>query len=155
MRIIAKSISLVRAADGVVAHQCNCLTRGAAKGVAATIFRAFPYADIYKKRSRDDIPGAAVVKRPFPAMQGYPVVVNLLSQRYPGPAERDDDTPEERLAWLHLALTDAVRQLGGGIHKIFIPYKMAAGMAGGDWSRILKVLERHERNGIEFALCLW
>ncbi|MCI0660303.1 MAG: hypothetical protein L0220_04445 [Acidobacteria bacterium] len=39
-----------------VAHQCNCYSRSGA-GLASTIFKAFPWADVYSNRSehRNDV----------------------------------------------------------------------------------------------------
>jgi O-acetyl-ADP-ribose deacetylase (regulator of RNase III) len=41
--------NLLDATEQYIAHQCNC-TSTTAKGLAATLFRRYPYADIYRER---------------------------------------------------------------------------------------------------------
>lgn len=155
MRIIAKNIATVRAVDGFVAHQCNCTTQGKAAGVAALIFREFEYSDIYKKRKKPDDPGLARLKRPYPAMPGYPTVINLMAQYYPGEPNLIDDAAQKRLQWLDEALFDMSFQIGPGAHKIFIPYKMGCRLGGGNWGAVSEVLSKAEKAyGIEFICCV-
>jgi hypothetical protein len=155
MKIIPKNISLIRAVDGFVAHQCNCVHQGKAAGVAALIFRTFRYSDIYKKRSGDDTPGTAIIKHPYPAMQGYPTVINLMAQKFPGQPIISDG-PEERRQWLMESIASALKQLGPGAHKIFIPYLMGCRLAGGSWDIVSGVLGFFEKYAeVEFTCCVW
>lgn len=155
MKIISKNIALVRAVDGFIAHQCNCVHQGKAAGVAALIFRTFRYADIYKERKREDTPGVAIIKRAYPAMQGYPTVINLMAQKFPG-GPVVSDGPKEREQWLKESIASALQQLGSGAHKIFIPHMMGCRLAAGSWSMVSRVLEFYEvEAGIEFTCCVW
>jgi hypothetical protein len=53
--------SLLDAKEKYIVHQTNCMSNGAASGIAWSIFQAFPYADIYKNRIDDDHPGSIIV----------------------------------------------------------------------------------------------
>ena len=128
-RVSTVADSIIQADEDYAAHQCNCVIRRPAKGVAQTIFAQWPHADVYLQRKQAnrmiDEPGTASV---------HGRVINLYGQFLPGrpPSrftnyyknqdelqllqERDDmiDSSEERLTWAREALWDADRQLEKG-----------------------------------------
>jgi hypothetical protein len=161
MRIISKDITLVRATDGVVAHQCNCMTVGAAKGVAQEIFRAFPYANIYRITGRNGWIGSADIRKPKQD-KSMPVVVNLMAQYYPGKCVfmSKIETPEDRLKWLDASISDAILRLKSmlwmemEVINLFIPFKMGCRLAGGEWDQVEQVILKHENERVQFTACL-
>ena len=55
---------IAKANDNFTVHQCNCVTP-AAKGLAGTLFKAFPDADVYSSRritNRFDEPGSIDIR---------------------------------------------------------------------------------------------
>lgn len=137
---------------GSVMHQCNCLTKGKAKGVAAEIFKKFPYADIYKERKMADVPGHIAVCEPAKESDG-PIVINLLAQYYPGsPRLSGYDTPEDRAVWFKLCLDKLMdRMVGPAIH---FPFGMGCNLAKGNWSEIISVIESYsEKFNKQFICC--
>ena len=81
--------SLFEAETKYIAHQCNCLTlRGG--HLARAMFQEFPFADIYKSRTRvndwtqsRDKPGSIII-RGNGDDERY--VINMIAQVFPGKA---------------------------------------------------------------------
>lgn len=140
IEFIKKDITTVTAADGFIIHQCNCVTKGAAKGVAAEIFKKFPYANIYKDRKVDDVPGSVIARSPGRA--DGPVVVNLLAQFYPGKpkSKTSFDCVGDRENWLMFSIGKA---LGAVCGKVYFPFGMGCVLAGGDWNRVMEIIEQY------------
>lgn len=135
---------------GSVIHQCNCLTQGKAKGVAAKIFKKFPYSDIYKERKVEDVPGHIAVCHP-PKESDGPVVINLLAQYYPGPPRSGYDTPQDRDTWLRLCLDKLMdRVTGPAIH---FPFEMGCNLAKGNWSETLSLIESYSQKFNKQFIC--
>ncbi len=115
----------------VIGQQCNCVTIGQAKGLAAQIFSRFPYADVYKTRKEGSrsVPGTWSIhgdgeKERF--------VLNLYTQFYPGPAKYTSDSEDLRLRWFQSALTDFFKSRPG--LTMALPHGIGCGLAGGSWS---------------------
>lgn len=150
----SRNIAEIRRREGAVAHQCNCVTRGRAAGVARTIFSAFTYSDIYKNRTLDDLPGTCRVAMPPPGVVGKPIVCNLLSQFFPGAA--DGDEADKRLGWLDSSIKQMLSHPVVRHERVFfIPYRMGCCLGGGDWDEVRQILLANEKNGIEFVCCVW
>jgi hypothetical protein len=134
----AGSLIEVRDRNEVIAHQCNCVTRGRGAGIAREIFRAFPYSDIYAGRRVEDFPGTITVCHPGQKETG-PIVVNLLAQFYPGKPRSGYDTPEDRLSWLSACLLKMLDSVASPVFHF--PFAMGCNLAGGDWAKTLSLME--------------
>lgn len=116
----------------IIAHQCNCVSTGAAGGVARSIFDKFPYADTYSKRKgKEDrskpgtisIHGNGKDKR---------LVMNLYAQYYPGGSKYENDTPELREKWMKECFAK-IYNIRKKIKSIAFPRLMGCAIAGGNW----------------------
>lgn len=129
-----KKGDLLRAKETIIAHQVNC--QGVAGGLAAAVFKKWPYAkkDYMDLTSR--IPG-----KPLLGMAYYTgiqkdghIICNLFGQLNPG-AGHDPKRLEQ-----------ALEQLGNFARirgwSVALPYKISCGIAGGDWEEVLPIIER-------------
>lgn len=115
-----------------IAHQVNVSTKGQATGIAKIIFERYPYADIYKDRIEDDVPGKIDI-----AGDGlfYRGIINMLAQYYPGKGQTDPskfDCYSDRKRWFYECLM-AIADIPN-LHSIAFPYGISCGLAGGDWN---------------------
>lgn len=132
-------------------HQVNCVSRGA-KGLAATLFRVFPWANLYRRGTKR-VPGAVYVDR---GRGGRPGVIHVAGQVNPGKPrsgcgggeEEEEDTAEQRLRWFEYALV-AIGKLpamapgrDGHQPSLAVPWRIGCGLAGGDWRKYLTLLKR-------------
>lgn len=141
----------VRSVDGVIAHQCNCVTSHAA-GVARKIFSAFPYSDSYKDRKVPGEAGTIDVRRPPAGSEHLPAVVNLFAQYYPGKPRDAFDTNDDRNRWRILCLKAMAESLDEGT-MVFVPYRMGCSLAGGNWDEVLEALKGVEGK-IKITICI-
>lgn len=132
--ITIKNGDLLEAKEKVIAHQVNCL--GVAGGLAADVFKKWPYArkdymDITKRLPGKILFGMAY----FTGQQrdGH-IICNLFGQFNPGA----DYNPKK--------LEQALEQLGNFArtmgYSVALPYKLSCGICGGDWDEVLKIIER-------------
>lgn len=132
--ITIKKGDLLQATEKVIGHQVNCL--GVAGGLAADIFKKWPFAksDYYQLTKR--VPGKALFGMAhFTGQQrdGH-IICNLYGQYNPGA----DYNPEK--------LEQALEMLGNTARimnwSVALPYGLSCGICGGDWETVLKIIER-------------
>jgi len=119
-----------------IIHQCNCETRYCG-GLAASIFRRYPYANVYTHRTSKgwyDVPGTISVKGGTSQVRG---VINLFGQRHSSLPNSSDDTYDMRLHWFTCAMK-AVATIPG-ITSVALP-EIGCGLAGGNWSDYFDLL---------------
>lgn len=152
IKTISSSITDIRESGQVIAHQCNCLTTGRAKGVARQIFETFPYSDIYSDRKAPDVPGQIIVRHPE-VNQAGPIVVNLLAQFHPGKPRLHYDTAGDRETWLSFCLKKMLDSVASS--TFYFPFGMGCNLAGGDWGKTIDLMGRiADVSGKEFVFCL-
>jgi uracil-DNA glycosylase len=119
----------------IIAHVCNCTTKGSAKGVANAIFDRYPYADVYKRRKNNDTPGRIRLC----GGKNEKKIVNMFAQKYPGKPNETDDTYELRKKWFEECLMriSTIKNL----RSIAFPCRIGCGLAGGEWSDYQTMLE--------------
>ncbi len=66
-------------------------------------------------------------------------IVNLLGQFYPGPSKWPNDSTQNRLEWFAKALYSFRPQ---DAQKVYLPYKIGCGLAGGDWSAYSALIDK-------------
>jgi O-acetyl-ADP-ribose deacetylase (regulator of RNase III) len=136
---------LLLATEKYIAHQCNCLTQGAA-GVAKAIFDKFPYADTYSNRVEPDVMGTIKI---LGNGQDQRYVINMFAQYYPGRSDYSspspktvsaeiDDTASERRHNFYRCLLRIIKI--ENLESIAFPWKIGCGIAGGDWEYYLGTL---------------
>lgn len=132
--VTIKKGDLLKAKETVIAHQVNCC--GIAGGLAADIFKKWPYA---KKDYTDliqRIPGKILFGMAYFTGQqkdGH-IICNLFGQYNPGA----DYNPQR--------LEQALEQLGNYARarnvSVALPYKLSCGICGGDWDEVQQIIER-------------
>ncbi len=134
-----KTGDLLEATEELIAHQCNCVSQGAA-GIAFYIFKKYPYSNDYAKRiftHKADIPGTIKIHGDG-NLKRY--VLNMYSQYLPGgPNMMDSDTESKRENYFQSCLDKIL--LIHNLKSVAFPYKIGCGIAGGNWNNYLKMLE--------------
>jgi O-acetyl-ADP-ribose deacetylase (regulator of RNase III) len=115
-----------------IAHQCNCLTKKGA-GLSYVMFKKFPHADIYSKRTSKDQPGTIVIR----GSEKERYVINMLAQVCPG-KPRPNDTKQMRIKWFQQCL-EKISEIKD-LDSIAFPHNIGCGLAGGDWKVYEKML---------------
>lgn len=137
MRIVQGS--LLDATEAYLCHQGNCVTLRPA-GLAATLFQAFPYANVYAERTASKItrskPGTIALRG---GSNGKRAVVTLMAQYYPGTARFGNDSTSKRLQWF-VACLDKLAELPMADNGFAFPYLVGCGLAGGSWLAYLDAL---------------
>lgn len=115
-----------------IAHQCNSVSKGSAAGIARVIFDKYPYADIYKDRKEDSVPGTIDIAGDGMFYRG---IINMFSQYYPGKGQDDPskfDCYADRKKWFHQCLM-AIADIKD-LHSVAFPFRIGCNLAGGDWN---------------------
>lgn len=142
--------NLLDATDDWIVHQTNCMS-SRSKGLASSIFRVFPHADVYNNRGRDQ-PGTIAIR----GTQGPDSprgVIAIHGQIYPGPARRWDSR-EMRHGFFRAGLSLIADELGGGISLGF-PFGIGCGLAGGEWSEYQELLQQFARAHPQIEITLY
>lgn len=135
MSLSYKDVDLLLSDAQFLAHQCNCSTR-VARGLAAALFAAHPYADTYACRG-ERRPGTIDVFWPAEG-RGVPGVINCNAQRGPGRPRGRADSAEQRLIWFQECLAQISRL--EGLQSVAFPHNVGCGLAGGDWGAYERLL---------------
>jgi hypothetical protein len=132
--LIIKIGDLLEADEQYICQQCNCSSSNY-KGLSKSIVEAFPWACFYSERNRE--PGTIMIKGD--EKKSERPVIAMFAQRYIGPAKFASDTANMRLIWFEKCL----KQIGEleGLESIAFPYNIGCGLAGGEWSAYLRLLE--------------
>lgn len=144
--ITIKNGDLLKATEGIIAHQVNC--HGVAGGLAQAVFTAWPeagskyHALVNGKRRRaaqmDLLGGNQLV----PQSDGK-IIANLFGQYWPGA----DYRPDILRRCLALLAEDAAI-LG---KSVAIPYGLSCGICGGDWRQVYNMIEE-TMHGVEVTI---
>lgn len=129
---------LLESKSKYIVHQCNCITTSAA-GLAKSLFDKYPYADIYKNRTKDDFPGSIKI-----CGNGIDerFVIAIFGQYGPGKsclANYSYDNKILRLTYFKNAL-ERIKEISN-LESISFPYGIGCGLAGGNWENYLKLIE--------------
>jgi len=125
-----------------IVHQCNCVTWNAAH-LAKTVFRRFPYADIYNPRrgtERHDEPGTIIIRGDGEAER---LVIAVLGQYYPGSPRYPNsakDGSQARQRYFQSGL-DKIAELPD-LHSVAFPWGIGCGAAGGDWPTYHQMIDK-------------
>ncbi|HMP29454.1 MAG TPA: uracil-DNA glycosylase [Saprospiraceae bacterium] len=128
----------------LIVHQCFCTAkRKSAKGLAAKIFKKYPYSNVYCHRNEDSIPGTIEVRGSIKHKERW--VCAIYGQYHPGtPSDKNDDTAKNRRLWFKKAL----KKIGKiqNLRSIAFPYKIGCGLAKGKWSLYEKLISDFASN---------
>jgi hypothetical protein len=138
------SRSLVCADTQYIAHQCNVDTSTSNSG--QTIFRSFPFADIYgghqkgKKvypsDAKSELTAGSIDVRMNP--KEGPHVIAMLAQLDTGMPKEPLDTAENRVKWFQQCLQH-MKALD--MHSVAFPESVGCDTAGGSWPAYKKMIE--------------
>lgn len=126
-------------------HQVNCVTNRAAH-MAAAVFKRYPYADVYSKRTEKDLPGQILVRGNG---EDERRVIGLLGQYYPGHSKypnSNTDGLSARKMFFREALRTMSHELGEKGVTFAFPWTIGCGAAGGDWGAYITMLKEFEKN---------
>lgn len=129
-----KKGDLLKAKETIIAHQVNC--RGVAGGLAAAVFKKWPYAKKDYTDLTSRLPGKTLLgMAQYTGIQkdGH-IVCNLYGQLEPG-ADYRPDRLEQALKQL-----SEFAKIGGW--SVALPWKLSCGICGGDWDEVQKIIER-------------
>lgn len=129
-----KDISILKADETYIMHQCNCITTEA-QGLAKDLFKLYPYANTYIKRKTPSIAGTIDIMKDINCDK---VIINAYAQYYPG-RPKPYESKYQRLCWFKSCL-DKIKECDD-ILEVAIPYNIGCGLAGGDSTSYLKELE--------------
>lgn len=132
---------ILKANVDAIAHQCN-VTSPNVHGVAKFIFDKHPAAHTKHYFGDHSSPELGDIDI-FPITgASYNHVINMYSQRYPGPPNvQHKDSKEYRLKWFRDCLNLIVAKK---IDSVAFPYLIGCGLGGGNWPDYLKELEVFE-----------
>ena len=128
--------NLLDATEEYIAHQCNCVTTQS-KHIAKQIFDKFPYANTYKRRTRDKVTHNTPATIEIMANLKDKHIINMYAQYYPGVSKYIHDSKQLRLEWFKQCL-DKIGERG--IKNVAMPFRIGSGSAGGDWNEYLKLI---------------
>ena len=128
--------NILNATEQYVAHQCNCKTRTNASGVAAAIFAAWPWSEVYLNRTEDGTLGSISVHGNG---ENERFVINMYAQKYPGGPTRYE-SKQFRLNAFTVCLEEIMKI--EGLKSIALPHGVGCGLAGGDWGEYELLLVR-------------
>lgn len=137
-----------------IGHQCNCKSVGVA-GFAKKLFDAFPWANDYMHRqsTSGSDPGSISVHC-VKTKQYIPGIVNMFAQIIPGrPRPSLKDGPRDRKLYFKSCL-DRIANLDG-INSIAFPYGIGCGLANGDWSAYLNMLDTWAENNPHLQVVIY
>jgi O-acetyl-ADP-ribose deacetylase (regulator of RNase III) len=126
---------LLDAKEKYIGHQTNVLSNNAG-GLALYLFTRFPYANCYKNRRCDDIPGTILVMGNG-TTQRY--VINMMGQYRPGPPSfnaKDNGKVREEYFRSCLVHISKIKNL----ESIAFPLNIGCGLACGKWENYYKML---------------
>lgn len=141
--IIHKKGDLLKATEKIIGHQVNCF--GVAAGLAAAVFRKWPYAKKDYTDLTTRLPARTLLGMTYftgEQRDGH-IIANLFGQFEPGAAYNP-----KRLEQALLQLGNFARTTG---YSVALPYKLSCGIAGGDWNEVLSIIER-TMEGVDCAI---
>nr|BDT62501.1 MAG: wsv206-like protein [Melicertus latisulcatus pemonivirus] len=151
-----------------ICQQCNCVTM-IPHGLSLDVVREFgSYANSYGRRKRLTRNIANVETRDKPGTidfcRGTPCIANLFGQFMFGkskgphmiPKTHEDehmkqwkmkDTKENRLVYFGTCLEELHKELMNAtdIDTVVFPYRIGCGLAGGDWFKYMKLIDKFTR----------
>jgi O-acetyl-ADP-ribose deacetylase (regulator of RNase III) len=133
--------SIFNSPEQYICHQCNAISHGAG-GLAYSLFKQYPYANIYANRTGPDTPGDIIIKGNG-LDQRY--IINMIGQYYPGYSGKISgygvpDSANDRQDYFQQCL-DRIALIDN-LESIAFPYKIGCDLAGGDWNVYSHMLEQ-------------
>jgi O-acetyl-ADP-ribose deacetylase (regulator of RNase III) len=169
------ALDILKSPAQVIVHQTNCLTVRA-QGLADSIFKKYPWANIYKARTpighknlatpdtRGE-PGSLVIVSEQETNQ-FKYIVNLMGQwgpGKPGSVHNYDEYPQDyadnaiqRLEWFDQGLqTLSEWSQENKIKSVSFPYHIGCGLAGGSWDQYNQLIDKFATNNptINVTIC--
>lgn len=130
--------NLLDSPDTYIAHQCNCVTKGAS-GVARAIFDKWPTANDYAEGTHGKFGEVKIHQVGIPKF-----IVNMFTQYNTG--DQSADEGKDREVAFGNALLFMSRNLSRHSQELKIPltisfpYLIGCGLAGGNWDHYLTML---------------
>lgn len=120
---------------GYIVHQCNCVT-SRPMGLSEQIFKKFPDANIYRDGTPRE-PGEIVVRGK---------IIAFLAQNTPG-KPKPFETAMRRESWFRACLEKLKTFLKENeITDVAFPYGIGCGLAGGNWTTYMQMIEEFAKD---------
>ena len=116
-----------------IAHQANCISKGAA-GVARAIYNKYPYSDVYYRRTSPSSMGEIEI---CGNDDDERFIINMFAQYYPGESHYVEDMPDHRVVAFKSCL-NKISEIK--MDSIAFPYLIGCGLGGGNWNTYLEIL---------------
>ena len=136
--------NLLDSSETYLCHQCNCVSNRSAH-LAEAVFKKFPWADIYSKRTYPWTPpekeqlGDIIIC----GNDKNRLVINMLAQYYPGrsrfPHSKTDGILVRQDAFKSCLIK--IAKSAEPDESIAFPWGIGCGAAGGDWGVYLKMIQ--------------
>jgi O-acetyl-ADP-ribose deacetylase (regulator of RNase III) len=135
---------ILDAKEKYIAHQTNSVSNQAA-GLAHHIFLKYPYANIYSHRpypykaTGQDLPGHCVIRGDGLKDR---LIVAIMGQYFPGSPKSQTsllDSSIVREGYFNRCLVELSHM--NNIESIAFPKNVGCGLAGGNWTNYLRMLE--------------
>lgn len=159
-----------------IVQQCNCLAVKS-HGLSESIAKKFPYARVYERRRQEGKRNLAMKEdRPVPGTfsidsdtgnNAGPAIVALFAQydfgkdgAYYGQRPKEyRDTAENREKWFKESFESFCKHVSDQYVcqdvRVFIPFGIGCGLAGGNWDVYSKMLDdtAEKYREIDFVIC--
>lgn len=128
---------LMKATETYLCHQCNCVTNRSAH-LAKSVFKNFPYADVYTHRKQHSKPGSIELRGDGKEQR---FVVALFGQYYPG-VTKYPNSPKDGWNARFKYFTQALEELKKLPEGSFaFPWRIGCGAAGGKWEHYYEAIK--------------
>jgi len=135
---------LLNAKEVIICHQCNCTTSTPA-GLALSIVKKYPSADVYKHRTKQSTPGTITLI----SIDDKRSVIAMFAQINPSyPLNADSTNARKYYFQQCLDEIDSMKLN----ECVAMPYLIGCGMAGGNWNSYLEMLERCNTNIVLYKI---
>jgi len=125
-----------------IVQQCNA-THNRSYGLSSALFKKYPKANIYngKYKETNREVGDIIIRDK---------IINIIGQKHQGKPSADD-TEKMRLNYFKNSL-EKISKIEG-IKRVYIPYKIGCGLAGGNWDDYFKAIKEWG-NEIDFSITI-
>lgn len=142
VKVVEKPGNLLDAPEDLRCHQCNCISRRA-KGLAAEIFKKYPYTNTYIMRTKTgpSQPGSVYIDT-------NSRIVNMYAQYSWKSISQTEETFDDRIYWFQKCLDGMLhftRTQGKPLSFAF-PYNIGCGLAGGTWELYLNEIKKFSQS---------
>ena len=139
MKIIQRDITTID--DGVICHACNCQNKFN-KGLVKIIRKKFPivYSEFTKFTLEIPKPWDRLGLIQEVKISEELSIVNMFTQLFYGNSKESGIDYNDYSAWVKCV--EEIKNIKGA-RKVYFPFNVGCGLAGGDWNKISEIICRN------------